>query len=158
MHCRAGLGGDELVGLEVDAEALGIERVHEGGAGEVAGDAAVARRHLAHILGPDDAAGAVHVLDHDVRRAIDMAGEMLGEHAALDVGRATGSEVDQDGEALVLVEGIVGVGRGSAGDDDQRGKEQAARERVYRRDCFKTVPRTRCAPSPLVGEGWGGGS
>jgi hypothetical protein len=87
-----------------------------------------------------------------------MAGEMLGEHAALDVGRAAGSEVDQDGQALVLVEGIVGVSRESTGEDDQRGKEQAALECVYRRDCFGTVPRNRCAPSPLVGEGWGGGS
>ena len=111
MHGGAGLGGDELVGLEVDAEALGIERVHEGGAGEIAGDAAVARRHLAQILGADDAAGAVHVLDDDVRRAVDMAGEMPGEQAALDVGRSAGGEVDQDSETFALVEGIVGVGR-----------------------------------------------
>jgi hypothetical protein len=43
---------------------------------------------------------------------------MLSEHAALDVGRAAGGEVDQDGEALVLVEGIVGVSRGRGGDGD----------------------------------------
>ena len=121
MHGGAGLGGDELVGLEVDAEALGIERVHEGGAGEVARHAAVARRHLAQILGADDAAGAVHVLDDDVRLAFDVARKMLGEQAALDVGRAAGSEVDQDGEPLALVEGIVGVRR-RCGERDKRRK------------------------------------
>src|SRR5262249_777975 len=106
-----GLGRDELVGLEVDAKALRIERIHEGGAGEVAGHAAVARRHLSQVLGPDNAAGAVHVLDDDIRRAVDVAGEVLGEQATLDVGRPAGCEVDQDGETLAGVEGIIGAGR-----------------------------------------------
>ena len=108
VHRGAGLGRDELVGLEVDAEALGVERVHEGGAGEVARHGAVARRHLAEIFGADDAAGAFHVLNDDVGLALDVAREMLGEQAALDVGRPAGGEVDQDGEPLALVEGIVG--------------------------------------------------
>src|SRR5262249_27347897 len=95
---------------EVDAKALRIERIHEGGAGEVAGHGAVARRHLAQVLGPDNAAGAVHVLDDDIRRAVDVAGEVLGEQATLDVGRPAGCEVDQHGETLAGLEGIVGAG------------------------------------------------
>ena len=157
MHGGAGLGGDELVGLEVDAEALGIERVHEGGAGEVAGDAAVARRHLAQILGADDAAGAVHVLDHDVRRAIDVAGEMLGEQAALDVGRSAGSEVDQDGEPFALVEGIVGVGAGAARVISAESARRRRRSRTVNWDST-SMPRNRCAPPPLWGRAEGGGS
>ena len=109
MHRGAGLSRHELVGLEVDAKALGVERIHEGGAGEIARHGAVARRHLAEVLGADDAAGPLHVLDDDVGLAVDVAGEMLGEQAPLDVGRPAGGEIDQDREPLALVERIVGM-------------------------------------------------
>jgi len=109
MDGGAGLGRDELVGLEVDAKALRIERIHEGGAGEVADHRAIARRHLSQVLSPDNAAGAVHVLDDDIGRPVDVAGEVLGEQATLDVGRPAGCEVDQDGETLARVEGIIRV-------------------------------------------------
>src|SRR5215475_15212891 len=67
---------------------------------------ATSPRYLAH-----NAAGAVHVVDDDIRRAVDVAGEVLGEQATLDVGRPAGSEVDQDVETLAGVEGIIGAGR-----------------------------------------------
>jgi hypothetical protein len=84
----------------------------------------VPSRHLAQVLGPDDAAGAVHVLDDDVRLTVQVAGEMLGEQAALDVGRTAGGEVDQDREPLALVERILGAGVG-CGDCEQDAKRDA---------------------------------
>ena len=124
----AGLRRDELVGLEVDAEALGVERIDEGGAGEVAGHGAVARRHLAHVLGADDAAGTVHVLDHDVGRAVDVAHQVFGEHPRLDVGRSAGGGVDQDGEPPALVEGIIGVRRGGGEHEQGAKRDDGAHE------------------------------
>jgi hypothetical protein len=66
---------------------------------------------------PSRGAGAFHVLNDDVRLAVDVAREVLGEQAALDVGRPPGGEVDQDGEALALVERLVGMSRRHGGDE-----------------------------------------
>src|SRR5262249_7619395 len=130
---RAGLRGDELVALEVDAKAFGIERVHEGGAGEISRHGAVARRDFAQIFGADDAAGAVHVLNHDVGLTLDVAGKMLGKQPALDVGRPAGGEVDQDGEALAAVERFIGRG-GRRGDRSKRRRAEP-RHRAHQAHC-----------------------
>src|SRR5262249_53451761 len=76
-------------------------------AGEIAEMRAVPGRDLAQISGADQTAGAVQVLHHHVRMAVDVLDQVFGEQAALDVGRAAGSEVDQHGEALALVERLL---------------------------------------------------
>jgi len=60
--------------------------------------------------------------------------DVPGEQAALDVGRPAGREVDQDGEALVPVEGIVGVGAGDDGESQRTAKEQAAHTQACQGD------------------------
>ena len=106
----AGLVGDEFICAEVDAEALGIVGVAPGGAGEIAERGAVLGRDLAEIAGPDHAAGAIHVLNEDAGLAVDVLDQMLCEQPALDIGRATGGKVDDEGEPLAFVEWFVGCG------------------------------------------------
>jgi hypothetical protein len=62
---------------------------------------------LAAILRADQAAGAVHVLDHEVGRAVDVLDQMLGENPALDISGPAGGEVDQHREPLALVVGLL---------------------------------------------------
>src|SRR5262249_34061542 len=50
---------------------------------------------------------AVLVLHDDARRPVDVLGKMLGNQPPLDVGRATGRKVDDEVEALALVEGLL---------------------------------------------------
>ena len=68
---------------------------------------AVARPDLADIVGADEAAGAIAVLHDDLRLAVDVLGDVLGQQPALDVGRAAGREVDQQREPLALVERLL---------------------------------------------------
>src|SRR5947209_6494013 len=76
MHRRSRLCGNESIGLEVDAKALRVERIHEGCAGEIAGNGAVARRDFTEIFRAHDPTGAFHVLDDKRRTALDMAGQV----------------------------------------------------------------------------------
>jgi len=102
-----GLVGDELVGLEIHAPAFRLAHVDPRRAAEVADHGAVLGSNLADILRADHAAGAVHVLHDHVRRAVDMPSQIFREQPALDVGRPAGGEVDQQGEALALVERLL---------------------------------------------------
>ena len=131
MHGGAGLIGDELVGLEVDAPALRIADIDPGGAGEIAHDGAVLGRDLADELRADHAAGAVHVLHDHVRLAGDVLAEMLGEQPALDVGRPAGREVDQHREPLALVVGLLRLRRRGAA--ESRARRQRRRRQTVRR-------------------------
>ena len=105
----AGLVGDELVGLEIDAVLFRRGGVEPGGAGEIAEHGAVLGRDLADILIADQPARALHVLHDDRGLPLDMLADVAREQPALDVGRPAGGEVDQRGEALAFVEGIVGA-------------------------------------------------
>ena len=105
----AGLVGDELVGLEIDAEAFRLGRVTARPSRRDSPARCRPRRDLAEVAGAVEAAGAVHVLHDDVRLALDVLGDVPREQPALDVGRAAGREVDQHGQPLALVEGIVGA-------------------------------------------------
>src|SRR5262245_44979212 len=110
MHRGAGLVGNELIALEVDAPAFRLADMEPGGAGEIAEMRAVPGRDLAQILRADQAGGAVLVLHHDVRVRVDVLDQMLGEDAALDVGRPAGRKVDHHGQPLALVERLLGGG------------------------------------------------
>ena len=107
----AGLVGDEFIGAEVDAEALGIVGVAPGGAGEIAERGAVLGCDLAEVAGPDHAARAIHVLNEDAGMAVDVLGQMLCKQPALDIGRPTGGEVDDEGQPLAFEEWFVGRAR-----------------------------------------------
>src|SRR4029453_17577907 len=98
---------DELVGPEVDAMVLGLDHVFPGGAGEVAEHRAVARPDPAEVVGADTPAGALAILHDDERLPCDMLGDVLAEQPALDIARAAGREVDQQREALALVERLL---------------------------------------------------
>jgi hypothetical protein len=62
-----------------------------------------------------------------------MPHDVLGEHPSFDVGRPAGREVDQEGEPLALVEGVVGV---SACRADQRGAAERKPDRAHGRPHF----------------------
>src|SRR5438067_12316873 len=104
----AGLVSDELEAPQIDPVTFRVGDEFPGRAGEVTRHAAVARRNLAKIIGTDEAAGAVLVLDHDEWLALDMPAEIFRQEAALDVGGSTRREVDQERQALALVERIGG--------------------------------------------------
>ena len=70
-------------------------------------------RDFAEIARPDEAAGAVHVLYDDAGLALDMLDQVFGEQASFDVGRPAGGEIDQQRNALALVERLRGVEGGT---------------------------------------------
>src|SRR3974390_2760218 len=82
----AGWVGDKLVLAEIDPPAVRITDIEPGRAAEIADYGAVLRRDLAQILGADQAAGTVHVLDDEAGLAVDMLDKIFGEQAAFDVG------------------------------------------------------------------------
>src|SRR6185437_923187 len=110
----AGLVGDEFIGAEVDAEALGIVGVAPGGAGEIAERGAVLGCDLAEVAGPDHAARAIHVLNEDAGMAVDVLDQMLCKQPALDIGRPASGKVDDEGNPLSSVEWFVGRDRRAA--------------------------------------------
>ena len=118
-----GLVAEELVGVEIDAEALGIVGPAPGDAGEMAHHGAVLGRDLAEIGGADQPAGAVDVLHDDVGIAVDEPADMAREQPALDVGGPAGAVVDQHREPLALVERLVCA---CAGDVPARQSQTAA--------------------------------
>ena len=136
----AGLIGEKIIGAKIGAKALRIVGIAPGGAGEIAHHGAVLGRHLAQIAGPDHAAGTVHVLHDHGRPALDVIGQMLGEQPPLDIGRSPGREVDEHGQPLAFVVGIVGEGR--------RGEHrQRAQCRGRTTSCVRHV---RESPHPLI--------
>ena len=118
---------DVLVGLEVDAEALRLGGEIPGGGGEEAHHRAVLGRDLAEIHGAVGAAAARHVLDDQLRRAVDVLDEVPREHAGVDVGGGAGVEVDQQRQPLALVERLLrrrrGRGDGGRADSDRSGEQ-----------------------------------
>ena len=65
---------------------------------------AVLRRRVVELVGEDQARGARHVLDDDVRIAGDVLAHVAGERARVQVVAAAGGEADADGDGLAAIE------------------------------------------------------
>ncbi len=102
---------DEFILAEVHAPALGIAHVDPRGSSERADHRAIFGGDLAEILRADQTAGAIHVLDHEVRRAVNVLDEVAREQAALDIGRPARGKVDEHRNPLALVVGLLRGGR-----------------------------------------------
>ena len=99
---------------------------------------------LGELIGADHAAGAAHVLDDDGGLARNVRGQMLGDDAPLDIGRAAGRVVDDHGDGLALVElGTRGVCEDRGGERDYDG--EPCSDHGFGLQCEQ---RTRSAPSP----------
>ena len=91
---------------------------------------AVARHALRIIVHGDDAAGAGHVLYHHVRLAFEMAGQPVGDDAAVEVGAAAGREADQHLELLALIERRLRRGRSRSERQRQGGGHSEKKLRI----------------------------
>src|SRR5262249_3894430 len=126
---RAALEADELVVPKIETEGLRMAGEVPGAAGEIAERGAVLGRDLAEILRAVVAAGARDVLHDHLRLPIDVLGDMPPEYAPLDVGRGAGIEVDQHGQALAFVEGILCKRQRGGGEEAQPNQAKEARDR-----------------------------
>ena len=70
---------------------------------------------FAELVGADDAAGAADVPDDDRGLAGNVVRQVLGDDAALDIGRAARRVVDDHRDGLALVE----LGKRGVGNDDE---------------------------------------
>src|SRR6266545_7063329 len=111
----AALETDELIVAEISTEEIRLAREVPGAAGEIAERGAILRGHLAEILRAVVAARTRDVLHDHLRLPVEVLGEMPREHAALDVGRRPGVEVDEHGEALAFVERLLRHGGATHG-------------------------------------------
>jgi hypothetical protein len=94
---------------------------------------------LGQILRADQATGAVHVLHDHGGLAVDVLHQIFGEQTALDIGGPAGREVDQQGQPLAFVEGLISArdrgGREQDGEnEDARAHQREARERKQHRN------------------------
>ena len=96
----------DLCACAVEAE----QQPHQQLAGADQHRGAVARHPVGVVVHRDDAAGAGLVLHDDGGLALDVAGEPVGDHAAVEIAAAAGRKADQHLELLALEERRLRVG------------------------------------------------
>ena len=134
---------------------LGIEqRTDHRARHDVGDDGAVLGRDLGDEARRPRAAGARHVLRHDVRIARDVAPDVPRHHAPVDVVAAAGRRADQEVDRLAGEEILRGGGGGDAGGGEagQRAARSDGREYVHR-TCL--LPRRSLMPGRLGHPGTG---
>src|SRR5262249_53072498 len=122
MDAPAWDDGNEFVSAEINAESLGVGDIALGRGGQVAHHCAVFWRHFAQEFRADQAGGATHVLNDDVRVTLDVATDVPREYPGLDVGRAADVVVDEDRELLAGVVTLRAGCRRGGGKERQGGK------------------------------------
>ena len=116
--------------IEQDLGLLLQQRPHHRARHDAGDDGAVLGRDLGEEAGGAAAAGARHVLDHDVGLAGDVAVDVARQRAAVDVvaARRTGADDEVDGPA-----GVVVLRRRRRGDEgaERRAERRAASRRLF---------------------------
>jgi len=116
---------------------------------------AVLGRDRVEVVGGAQAAGARHVLHHDIGIARDVAAEMARQQARDDVVTAARPVADDQIDLLALVEILHRrLGPRGGGKADRHEQQRNDTQQLPRRLMASTMPQSRPPPSP-IGRGVG---